>query len=71
MKEFEKWFNKKQDPEEILRLEACITPENLTDMIAETAWRAALEWMLTQETSVCYSLPVILTDIIRKELDEN
>ena len=46
MKEFEKWFNGKRSPEEILKVQARITPGNLTDIIAETAWRAALRWVL-------------------------
>ena len=66
MKEFKKWFNKKRSPEEILRLQACITPENLTDIIAETAWQAALEWAMTQDTDLNATE---LANAIEKELD--
>ena len=68
MKAFTKWFNKKQSPEEILKLQTCITPENLTDIIAETAWRAALEWV--KEKLNCEIQPGDVEYFIDKELGD-
>ena len=59
MEQFEKWYKE------------CDYPGDCMSEMAEYTWRAALEWLLTQETSVCQSLPVILTDIIRKELEDD
>ena len=48
MKEFEKWFDKKQSPEEIAELYMRLKSGELADVIAETAWRAALEWAISR-----------------------
>ncbi len=72
MKNFDKWFNKKQSPEEILKVSACITSENLIDMIAETAWRAALEEVLKQLNNI-YDGDFENSEIvkwIKKEIEE-
>ena len=58
MKHFEKWF------EEVHRKgRGCYYD-------AEAAYREALEWMLSQQTSICYSISVVPADVIRKELGE-
>jgi len=36
---------------------------------AERRWKAALEWCLSEERNIGYSVPVVPTDIIRKELN--
>ena len=67
MNEFEKW-NTKTMPK--------ISPLNLAHSVLfikeqrKEGWKAALEWALSNETSVAYSIPVILTDVIEKELEQ-
>ena len=51
--------SEKQSPEEIARVNACITPENITDVIAETAWRGALEEILKQLKQPIYSADIM------------
>ena len=69
MKEFEVWWNKKRDIKESEAIYKITTSEELIDSLAKLAWKAALEWALSNKTSVCYSLPVVLADLIEKELE--
>lgn len=36
----------------------------------EKVWKAALEWALSKQTDVAYSIPVVLVDDIQKELED-
>ena len=69
MKQFRKWWEKHRASRGPHTCQSS-RGENLAQLADEEIWRACLEWMLSNETSVCYSLPVVLTDIIRKELEE-
>lgn len=68
IKEFKKWSGKNckngNCPARSGHEISCTACENLQ----ENAWRAALGWALSNKTSVCYSLPVVLADLIEKEL---
>jgi len=33
-------------------------------------WKATLKWALTQQVEIGYNIPVVLVDIIEKELEE-
>lgn len=62
MTEFEKWVNTRgQSKNEVDPYAYCF---------AEEAWKAALEWALSTQTSIGYSVPVVLVDTINKELKE-
>ena len=65
MKQFEKWYGElpiREDAEDF-------TLE--TQAKYRKGWIAALEWTLSNETSICYSLPVVLVDLIEKEMKED
>ena len=66
MKQFEKWLDSPDNKELNELYEKDAPVQDWT----EAGYRRALEWMLAQETSIAYSVPVVLTDIIRKELED-
>lgn len=81
MKAFVKWWNEEQSQElteEFLIENNLTTQEQAVDLLAKTAWRAALKWALKNEREYTIfkefsdkkSIPMVGADIIRKELED-
>ena len=67
MTEFDNWYNNIEKEYPLYQDKDGYNIGNIRAL--KVGWKAALEWALTQETSICYSIPIVVTDIIRKELE--